>query len=169
MVLNSPFLDWPVDPNFEKAIYALGAVGTVRPYGTAPTANNPLYGHALHTDFYGEWDYTLAWKPHEGFPKYLGWASSICKGQDKVAKGLNVDIPILLLYSDKSFVGEEYDEAILSADAVLDVEDIKRLGPNLGSQVKLEAIPNATHDIFLSKKEVREDAFRKMIDWLKGV
>jgi alpha-beta hydrolase superfamily lysophospholipase len=166
LVLNSPFLDWPVDPALEKAIYAMGAVGRLRPYGTAPTANNPLYGYAIHKDFYGEWDYTTAWKPHEGFPKYLGWAESICEGQDKVAKGLNIEIPVLVLHSDSSFTETTYNEAALTSDAVLNVEHIKRLAPQLGSNVQLMEIPNAIHDIFLSKKEVREEGFKNLINWL---
>lgn len=168
LVLNSPFLDWPVDPTFEKAIYAMGAVGAVRPYGTAPTANNPLYGYAIHEDFYGEWDYTTAWKPHEGFPKYLGWAKSINDAHDKVVKGLDIDIPVLVLHSDHSFSGTEYNEEALTSDAVLNIEHIKQLAPKLGSNVQLMEIPNAMHDIFLSKKEVREEAFEKTIAWLEN-
>ncbi len=167
MVLNSPFLDWPVDPAFEKAIYAMGSVGKVRPYGIAPTANNPLYGYAIHADFHGEWDYTTSWKPHDGFPKYLGWAKSICDGQDKIAKGLDIQVPVLVLHSDKSFVGTEYNETALTTDAVLNVDHIKRLAPKLGAKVELMEIKNAMHDIFLSKKEVRDQAFEKIINWLR--
>lgn len=168
LVLNSPFLDWPVDPAFEKAIYAMGAIGKVRPYGTAPTSNNPMYGHAIHVDFHGEWDYTTAWKPHLGFPKYLGWAGSICKGQDSVVKGLDIKSPVLVLHSDKSFTGTEFTDEALTSDAVLNVEHIKQLAPKLGKNVQLKEITNATHDIFLSKKEVREEAFDTLIEWLSN-
>ncbi len=166
MVLNSPFLDWPVDPGFERVIYGMAALGRIRPFGQAPTSANPLYGHAIHKDFYGEWDFTTSWKPHKGFPKYLAWATSICDGQDKIAKGLDVDIPVLLLHSDKSYLGVEYNDSILISDAILNVEHIKKLGPGIGKKVEMAEIKDATHDIFLSQEPIRKAAFQKIKVWL---
>jgi alpha-beta hydrolase superfamily lysophospholipase len=50
-------------------------------------------------------------------------------------------------------------------DTVLDIEDIKRIGVTLGKVTLLE-IDNAMHDIFLSPKAVRDDAFDKMFSWI---
>jgi alpha-beta hydrolase superfamily lysophospholipase len=54
----------------------------------------------------------------------------------------------------------------MSKDIVLNVEDIKRVGLNLGDKVTLMSIDNALHDIFLSSKEVRAIAFDNMFSWL---
>jgi alpha-beta hydrolase superfamily lysophospholipase len=51
-------------------------------------------------------------------------------------------------------------------DTVLDIEDIKRIGVTLGDKVTLLEIDNAMHDIFLSPKAVRDDAFDKMFSWI---
>ena len=50
---------------------------------------------------------------------------------------------------------------------VLNVDHIKETGKKLGKKVTFLAVENAIHDIFLSKKEVREKAFTEMINWLK--
>jgi alpha-beta hydrolase superfamily lysophospholipase len=50
-------------------------------------------------------------------------------------------------------------------DTVLDIEDIKSWS-KLGNKVTLQEIDNAMHDIFLSPKAVREDAFDKMFSWI---
>ena len=56
----------------------------------------------------------------------------------------------------------------MNNDIVLNIDDIKRVGENLGNNVTLMEIDNAIHDIFLSQKLVREEAFNKMIFWLKS-
>ena len=51
-------------------------------------------------------------------------------------------------------------------DTVLNIEDIKRMGVQLGDEVTLLEIDNAMHDIFLSSKAVRDHAFDKMFSWI---
>ena len=51
-------------------------------------------------------------------------------------------------------------------DTVLNIEDIKRMGVQLGDEVTLLEIDNAMHDVFLSQKAVRDDAFDKMFSWM---
>ncbi len=169
LLLNSPFLDWPFDPLTEKGVYALAAFGRIRPFGQAPSSGSTIYAQAIHADFKGEWDYTIAWKPHTGFPKYLGWAGAICRGQDKVAKGLDIDIPILVLHSDKSYLGTEYTEEVKTSDIILDVAHIRKWSANLGEHVQLAEIKDAMHDVFLSKKAVREQAFEEVVEWINGL
>ena len=55
----------------------------------------------------------------------------------------------------------------MSSDIVLNIEDIKKIGSKLGTQVTLLDIDNALHDIFLSPKEIREEAFDEMFAWLR--
>ena len=38
----------------------------------------------------------------------------------------------------------------------------------LGSSVTVERIDSALHDVFLSKSEVRADAYRRLERWIKG-
>jgi len=45
---------------------------------------------------------------------------------------------------------------------VLNVEDIARLSPTIGKNVKVVTIPQAKHDIFLSYHDVRGRAFDEL-------
>ena len=62
----------------------------------------PHYGRALHAATGGAWDYNLAWKPHEGFPARAGWFRTIRRGHARVARGLDVRCPVLVLASASS-------------------------------------------------------------------
>jgi len=52
---------------------------------------------------------------------------------------------------------------------VLDVEDIRRLSPKIGELVQLVEISGALHDVYLSRKPVREEAFRQTGQWLRSL
>lgn len=53
------------------------------------------------------------------------------------------------------------------ADLVLNVHNIRRAAAMLGHHVTICSIEKATHDIFLSKKPARENAFYCMFQWLE--
>ena len=55
-----------------------------------------------------------------------------------------------------------------SADLLLDVKKMRRAASTLGSEVTIYEIENAKHDVFLSKSDVREKAFKLMFRWLKN-
>ena len=71
-----------------------------------------------------------------------------------------------MMSSDRSFFGKEWSDELLRADSVLNVEDIRRLAPNLGADVTYVQIRGGMHDLFLSAQEVRAEAFRVVFDWL---
>jgi alpha-beta hydrolase superfamily lysophospholipase len=54
----------------------------------------------------------------------------------------------------------------MRADTVLNVEDIKRYGPGIGSNVTLVEVTGGMHDLFLSAKAVREQALCVVLAWL---
>ncbi|CAF2963414.1 unnamed protein product [Rotaria sp. Silwood2] len=56
-----------------------------------------------------------------------------------------------------------------TVDLVLNVENIRRAAGMLGQHVTLCPIEKATHDVFLSKKPVREQAFKCMFQWLENL
>ena len=100
LVLNSPWLDlrgsW-----FERTVFTrvLDVVGTVAP-NVVVGKLGPHYGRALHESTGGEWAYDLAWKPFDGFPARAGFARAIRRGHARVARGLDIDVPVLVLASD---------------------------------------------------------------------
>ena len=169
LILNSPFLDFN-QTNFQKTIIYLVAklIAGIFPYSKVNGALSPAYAQSIHKDYYGEWDFNLDWKPIKGFPTYLSWLLAIRAGHKKLANS-NITVPVLVMHSSGSSKISAYSKEALSKDIVLDINDIKRVGAKLGNQVTIVEIENARHDIFLSSKKVREDAFNKMFTWLENI
>lgn len=166
LVLNSPFFDFFVPKSVKKAGLVLAKFSSkAMQFGKLEGALPPSYPQSLHKDFYGEWDFNLNWKPIKGFPTYFKWLIAINNAQKNLKKS-NIQIPVLLLHSQQSKKMLKFSEGALSADIVLNVEHMKSIGPTLGSNVMLKEIPNGMHDLFLSQKEVRENAFDEMFGWL---
>ena len=58
-----------------------------------------------------------------------------------------------------------WDEALLKADTVLDVERIAERVTRLGDLVVLTRIHDGLHDLVLSAPEVRAEAYRQVAQW----
>ena len=166
LMLNSPFLELNFPKYLKSTILTVSElIGTVSAYANVKKALSPAYAQSLHKDFHGEWDFDLNWKPIEGFPAYFRWTSSIIKAQKKL-KAPEIKVPILVMHAEVSKNIKVYREEAKTADIVLNVDDIKSIGAQLGEDVTLVSIENGLHDLFLSKPEVREMAFNKMFSWL---
>lgn len=168
MVLNSPWLDM---------MYPRWAVRIARPvvnvlgkrFGGIPLPGGNLgaYGASIHKHHHGEWDFDTTLKPVEGFPKYLAWVRAVLIGQKQVHEGgVDVGVPLLTLCSTRSWLNRPYTAASDTADTVLDVEQIKRWAPKLGTDVTVTAIEGARHDVYLSMKHAREEALEITANWL---
>jgi alpha-beta hydrolase superfamily lysophospholipase len=166
IVLNSPFLDFFL-PKAVKILGLLSArVGaTFSDYGKLNNGLPPSYPESIHKEYHGEWNFNLQWKPINGFPTYFKWVIAIYEAQQKLNES-KIDVPILILHAHRSIKMIQFHEVAHSADIVLDVEQMKALGPKLGDDVTLIEIRNGIHDLFLSKKVVRENAFDEMFGWL---
>jgi alpha-beta hydrolase superfamily lysophospholipase len=115
---------------------------------------------------YGEWEFNESWKPERGFPAYFKWLIAIFNAQNKLKSSSDVNQPVLVMHSERSGKPKKWSPEVLGMDMVLNVEHIKETGKKLGKKVTFLPVENAIHDIFLSKKEVREKAFTEMINWL---
>jgi len=168
LILNSPFLDFN-QSKLEKifSVFAAKVISRFSDYAKIEGALSPVYAQSVHKDFKGEWDFNLEWKPIEGFPTYFMWIAAIARAQEKL-KNSNIKVPVLVMHSSGSIRTSEYSDEIMSNDIVLNIEDIKRVGKKLGDNVTLIEIDGAQHDIFLSRKAVREEGFDKMFDWLSN-
>ena len=51
-------------------------------------------------------------------------------------------------------------------DAVLSVTDIEQTAQNIQGKVDIVAIKDGMHDLILSRKDVREKVYDKMIEWV---
>lgn len=169
LVLNSPWFDLR-GPWFDRRVagpvvdHVLGRVAPL----TVVRRLSPHYGRALHVASGGEWDYDLAWKPHEGFGVRAGFVRAVRRGQRQVAQGLAVDCPVLVLTSDASGPDKRWHDALLDTDSVLDVRHMTALAPRLGPDVTVVRIAGGAHDLALSRAPARAQYLRELIGWLDG-
>lgn len=165
LVLNSPWLDLRGSWAQRHVLTpVLDVVGRVAP--TAVVARlDPEYGKALHSATGGEWDYDLAWKSSD-FPVTAGFIRTVRRGHARVARGLHVDVPVLVLRSDRSGPDKGWHEELLTTDSVLDVEQIAARAPLLGPDVTLATISGGAHDLALSPAPARERYLREMTEFL---
>lgn len=167
LFLNSPFLDMNL-PAWQ-ARYAeplLAALGKIFPYLRLPGLS-PAYAQSIHADYHGEWQFDTRWKPIHGFPIYAGWFRAIHLAQEEVARGLAIEVPCLLLHAGQSLWPKAWCEAATGADTVLNIADMQRLGPRLGTQVEIHAIAGGMHDLVLSRPAAREQLWAQLGDWLQ--
>ncbi len=168
LILNSPFLDFNMPAILKKmALPIIARMGRSFPKLSSPAGLKRGYAESLHKDFSGEWDFDIKYKPIAGFPLNLGWINAIYMAQKELQKGIDVQIPILLMHSSKSVTPGSYRKDMHTADAVLDVEDIARYAKELGKNIEVVVIQEGMHDLVLSKKEVRNEVYKTMQTFLQ--
>ena len=98
IVLNSPWLDMHGDPITRYiALPVLHRLGGLRSKLLVPRKVSGFYARSLHHEHEGEWPFDLAWKPLRSWPVYAGWIRAIRTAQARVAAGLDVRAPVLVL------------------------------------------------------------------------
>lgn len=169
LILNSPFFDLNLPKGEIIGLKVLTKIlPAIVPFAKIKNAVAPGYGKSLHKDQKGEWDYNLDWKPTYGITAYFAWFKAIIAGQKKLRKKSAITIPILNMHSSRTIATKNVKkEDFHTTDMVLDVEHIKEIGPKLGSKVTNLEVKDGVHDLFLSKKQVRESAFTEMFKWLE--
>ena len=81
-------------------------------------------------------------------------------------RGLDVGAPVLVLASARTTFTETWTDDVPSSDVVLDVEQIARWSHRLGPLVTIARLDGARHDVYLSEKAVRDEAFTLTARWL---
>jgi alpha-beta hydrolase superfamily lysophospholipase len=167
LVLNSPFFRFAIKSPRRFLLPVASTLGAIVPWAADRAGLTRRYGESLLAEHKGEWSYDRRWKPLRGFPVYYGWVRAIRAAQAEVARGLDLVIPVLVLHSSGSMtpVGAWRDE-YLANDIVLDVDDMRRVGPTLGRDVTMREIPNGVHDLFLSPAPARDQALGATLAWL---
>lgn len=167
LILNSPFLELNLNPLVRKiAIPILGLLSKAFPYAKFNNAVNPLYPKSIDKNYYGEWEINHQYKPIEGFPGYFSWLKAVATAQKSVSRN-RINFPTLVLLSSDSFIPSIWSERISKSDIILNVNDIQKRALKLGDNITMIEINQAMHDVFLSAKEVREQAFVQMFTWIK--
>ncbi|MGI8613472.1 MAG: alpha/beta hydrolase [Nocardioidaceae bacterium] len=169
-VLNSPWLDLH-GSMFLRTVgtRAIDEIGARRPYRVIPRSTSSVYVEALHQAQRGEWQFDMAWKPAASFAVRAGWLRAVRRGHRALHHGLDVGAPVLVLTSARSAFTETWTDDVQRSDIILDVEQIARWSHRLGHRVAIARIDGALHDVYLSQKDARQEAFELTQRWLEAI
>ena len=167
LVLNSPFLDMNFIWFLRKiGLPILSDISLFLPEFSVGSTGNPNYAYSLLKSEKGEWEYNENWKSRSRPNQYLGWLRAIMNAQKRVHSKLNIKSPVLVMHGDCSTDEEEWTDDYMHCDGVLNVDHIKEWAPELGEKVTTRTIPDGLHDLFLSRKDVRNQAYRETFDFI---
>lgn len=168
MVLNSPWLDLHGAAWLRTVVgkVLVDQVGRRTPRRTVAKRGEGLYGSSLHRERHGEWEFDPRWRPWEGMVVHVGWLRAVRRGHAELHRGLDITAPVLVLTSGATAWPQGMSEDVHTHDIVLDVELIRRWASSLGRHVTSVAVEGARHDVFLSRRPAREQAYREVDTWL---
>ena len=167
LILNSPWLEFQATELGRRAIAPLvGLHARLHPLAPLPPVDPGIYTRAVSATLDGEWDYNLEWRPDRGFPVTPAFLDAVFRGQATVAAGLGIDVPVLVLLSDKSYLQPKWSADALTADVALNVDAVAHRSLSLADTVTVSRLPNAFHDIFLSPEPIRREAFARIGRWV---
>ncbi len=168
VILNSPFLDWNLNYFLKKiAIPIISIIGKYIPNISIKQPSTKPYSESLLKEFHGEWDYNISWKFIQAPNVSSQWIRAISIAQKRLRKKSKITIPILLMHSDNSVYGNHWNESFNRGDAILNVYDINKYGRKLGKNITIEVFNNALHDLVLSSKEIRNNVYDAIFNWIK--
>jgi alpha-beta hydrolase superfamily lysophospholipase len=167
LVLNSPWLDL----QGSAMVRAIGAPVIERLGSSLATTvlrlpDPGFYARALHASYGGEWDYDLDLKFTPSPPIRVGWLRAVLIGHQRVALGLGLPMPVLVLCSTASSFARRWHEGLRGVDTVLDVEQIANRAPRLGRHVTIVRVAEGVHDLVLSAAPVRAQALDEITRWV---
>jgi alpha-beta hydrolase superfamily lysophospholipase len=167
LVLNSPFFDF----NFNwlvrnVAIPVVSELAMYLPDFSIGSSGNPNYAYAINRERYGEWQYNTEWKSEERPEQFLGWIRGVHRAQLELHRGFHINSPVLVLHGDCSEDDDEWSDNQMHCDGVLDVEHIEMWAPKVGTKVTTETVAGGLHDLYLSRKDVRDEAYAKTFNFI---
>ncbi|MEE2568908.1 alpha/beta hydrolase [Pseudarthrobacter sp. J64] len=167
LILNSPWLEFQATEIGRLALAPLVGIGArLHPLVPLPAVDSGNYTRAVSSAMDGEWDYNRQWRPVRGFPLTPSFLDAVFRGQALVAARLAIDVPVLVMLSDKSYLQPRWSVDAQHSDVALNVEAVAHRALSLGQTVTVLRIPDAFHDIFLSPAPIRNQAFAGMTRWL---
>jgi len=168
LILNSPFFDFNISVLLKKIFLPLMVLlGKSFPGLASPVGLDKGYGFSIHKSHQGRWDYDLKLKPDAGFKIHASWIRAIRLAQNKLQQGLDIQCPVLVMYSGKSVKPGNYRPDMQGTDSVLNVKEIAAFSKGLGKTVEEASFDGGFHDLLLSAEEVREKVFKTMKNFIE--
>lgn len=169
LVLNAPWLELQGSSLLRNiAMHLLDPVARADPRRPFRFPDMPGYWQSVSSEAHGEWQLDPLWRPVSSFPVRAGWAKAVLAGHAAVGRKLDISAPVLVMLSDRTRIQSEWSAELMRADAVIDVEETARRALGLGRRIAVFRYPGAIHDVFLSRRHVREEAYRDLTHWLEA-
>lgn len=170
LVLNSPWLEFQLAPLRAAIAPVVELQARLRPLDAAPQIDLGFYSRAQReaADPDDPMETVAAWRPVPAMAIHAGWLHAILAGHRTVAAGLGIPSPICVLLSARSAFLTRWGEELTASDTVLVVDDIAQRALKLGPSVTVERIDGALHDVFLSRKAARDEAYQRLDRWVTG-
>ncbi|WP_278234506.1 alpha/beta hydrolase [Isoptericola sp. AK164] len=169
LALDSPFLDLHASwLQRTLGTWVLDAVGPWSPTAVLSATPSVYATHQLAAHG-GRWEFDVRLKKPGGEPVRAGWLRAVRRGQARVARGLAIDVPVLVARSDRSGPDSVANPDLDVQDTVLDVAQIARLAPRLGDRVDMLTVPGGVHDLLLSREEPRLRYLTGLMGWMDDV
>ncbi|MCP2636266.1 alpha/beta hydrolase [Microbacterium sp. HD4P20] len=170
LVLNSPWLELQLGAIGRQALAPLVDIrARLDPRGVQPAVDVGFYTRAQNEiGSLPDAPERATWRPDRGFPTAPGWLAAVLDGHRRIAAGVEVGCPALVLLSARSTPPLTWKESMTSSDSVLVVDDIARAATRIRSLVTVARIDGAIHDVFLSRAEPRAAAYQALDRWIAG-
>jgi alpha-beta hydrolase superfamily lysophospholipase len=169
LVLNSPWLELQGSSLVRSiAMHLVEPFARTDPKRPFRFPEMPAYWESVSNQAHGEWVLDPIWRPRASFPIRAGWTKAVLAGHKTVERKLNIDAPVLVLLSGRTRIQAEWTADLMRADAVIDVEETSRRALGLGRRTAVFRYPGALHDIFLSRRTIRQQAYRDVSIWLSS-
>lgn len=170
LALNSPWLEFQASEFGRTALATMIKPASTRnPHRFLPTIDPGFYTRTVSNQFSGEWDYDLSWRPVTGFKLTTGFISAVFSAQAKVKKGLNLQIPTLVLLSAQNYLLPRWNDSATRTDVALNVQAVAQRSLDLGRELHIVRLDGALHDVFLSAPTVRAKAYQALGSWLAAL
>ena len=167
LVLNAPWLELQGSSLVRNiAVHLMEPLARADPRRALLMPSMPGYWDSVSGTAHGEWLLDPAWRPKESFPVRPGWMKAVLAGHAAVARRLDITSPVLVMLSGRTRIQAEWSQELMELDAVIDVEETARSALRLGRRAAVFRYPGAIHDVFLSRRAVRQEAYDDLVLWL---
>lgn len=164
---NSPFYDFNMNVLKKKLLLPqISWLGGKYPKLRFPSELSPCYVQSLHQTMQGEWNFDLNWKPTEYSKVYLSFIHAIYEAQKEIHRGAKLNVPALIMHSDRTTAPKKVNQNAYSSDVILNVKHIKKYGKKLQGDVNVITIKQGLHDLVLSRSDIRHEVYSKLFAWL---
>ncbi|MEV7632169.1 alpha/beta hydrolase [Microbacterium sp. NPDC089318] len=170
LILNAPWLEFQLAQARAAIAPMVELQARLRPMDAAPQVDLGFYTRAQReaADPDDPVEVNPLWRPEQAMIVHAAWLRAVLAGHATVSRGLAIDAPVCVLLSTRSAVPTRWSDELTSADSVLVVDDIARAALKLGASVTVERIDGALHDVFLSRREPRAEAYARLDRWVRG-